>query len=66
MVLSNSITPQDESIIDSRGRININSYAETLICQKCGKEYISRGKNDPGFCKECYEEMNFIDGPLKI
>ena len=60
MVLSSSTTSQEEP----KEQININSYAETLICQKCGKEYISRGKNDPGFCKECYKEMNLIGGPL--
>lgn len=56
MVLSNTI-PQNET--DS---ITLNSYAETLICKFCGKEYISRGKYDPGYCKECGREL--IGGPL--
>ena len=30
---------------------------EILTCKVCGKEYVSRGKNDPGICREC-EEAN--------
>lgn len=56
MVLSNS-NPQN-----STDRIQLNSYAETLICKFCGKEYVSRGKHDPGYCKECSREL--IGGPL--
>lgn len=26
---------------------------ETLMCKFCGKEYPSRGKHDPGYCREC-------------
>lgn len=26
---------------------------ERLDCKICGKEYISRGKYDPGYCREC-------------
>lgn len=37
-------------------------HAETLICKKCGKEYKSTGKKDPGICKEC--RMIFNGGPL--
>lgn len=56
MVLSND-TPQN-----STDPIVLNSHAETLICKFCGKEYISRGKHDPGYCKECGREL--IGGPL--
>lgn len=37
-------------------------HAETLICKKCGKEYKSTGKKDPGVCKDC--RMIFNGGPL--
>lgn len=37
-------------------------HVETLICKKCGKEYKSTGKKDPGVCKEC--RMIFNGGPL--
>ena len=40
----------------------IGDHAETLICKKCGKEYKSTGKKDPGVCKEC--RMIFNGGPL--
>lgn len=36
--------------------------AETMLCKKCGKEYKSTGKKDPGVCKEC--RMIFNGGPL--
>lgn len=57
MVLS-SKTKQDQT----EERITINSYAETLTCKFCGGSYISRGKHDPGYCKEC--AMVFLKGPL--
>lgn len=56
MVLSNT-TQQNAS-----DPIVLNSYAETLICKFCGKEYISRGKYDLGYCKECGAELR--GGPL--
>ena len=37
-------------------------HAKTLVCKKCGKEYKSTGKHDPGICKEC--RMTFNGGPL--
>lgn len=37
-------------------------HTETLVCKKCGKEYKSTGKKDPGICKEC--RMIFNGGPL--
>ena len=44
-------------------------HADKLICRLCGKQYISTGKNDPGFCRQCLREMDeenamLIDGPL--
>lgn len=56
MVLSNE-TRQNNS-----EQIVLNSHAETLICKFCGKEYVSRGKYDPGYCKECGAELR--GGPL--
>ena len=50
-----------KQIVDSIKRIQINGYSEKLICTKCGKEYQSTGKKDPGICKEC---MIFSGGPL--
>ena len=26
---------------------------ETLTCKYCGQEYVSRGKYDPGYCRDC-------------
>ena len=40
---------------------------ETLTCTICGREYPSRGKNDPGYCRECEETMterHYNGGPL--
>ena len=53
-----------KQIADSFKRLRINACAETFICKKCGKEYISRGKMDPGICPECKRENTFIGGPL--
>ena len=40
-----------------------------LICKMCGKEYHSRGINDPGYCKECERALreaqsSRLGGPL--
>lgn len=57
MVLSN-----DSNQVQSQEPIAINSYGELLTCKFCGGSYISRGKHDPGYCKEC--AMVFLKGPL--
>lgn len=57
MVLSN-----DPNKDQTQKPITINSYAETLTCKYCGGSYISRGKNDPGYCKHC--ALIFLKGPL--
>lgn len=31
--------------------------AETLTCKICGAEYTSRGKYDPGYCRDCEKKM---------
>ena len=38
--------------------IYAEDHAEKLKCSLCGKEYISRGKYDPGICRECEREKN--------
>lgn len=46
-------------------KVVVHAPAETLICKKCGKEYFSRGKGDPGICRECEEkEKPLVGGPL--
>ena len=44
--------------------ILINGYAETLNCKYCGKTYTSRGKNDPGYCKDCEREKGYESSHL--
>ena len=44
--------------------ILINGYAETRICNICGKPYTSRGKNDPGYCKDCEREHGYASSHL--
>ena len=44
-------------------------HADKMVCRLCGKNYISSGKRDPGFCRECLQEMDeenamLIGGPL--
>lgn len=34
---------------------------ETLTCIYCGQEYVSRGKNDPGYCRKCEKEGRQYD-----
>lgn len=38
--------------------ITAEDHAEKLKCSLCGKEYVSRGKWDPGICRECEREKN--------
>ena len=44
----------------------IYADAEKLRCSKCGKEYVSRGKYDPGICRDCEakKKAHLIGGPL--
>lgn len=45
----------------------IYGQAETLVCEHCGREYVSRGKHDPGICRECERDMQphyYVGGPL--
>lgn len=38
--------------------IYAEDHAEKLMCSICGKQYVSRGKYDPGICRECERERN--------
>lgn len=38
--------------------IYAEDHAEKLTCSLCGKQYISRGKYDPGICRDCEREKN--------
>ena len=65
MVLSDS----NEIILEPTKPIHVSGNSETLICNRCGSAYLSRGKHDPGYCKECemrYDKSEevFIGGPL--
>lgn len=55
--------PRPEVIIQAA------DHADKLTCRLCGKQYVSSGKRDPGFCRQCLREMDeenamLIDGPL--
>lgn len=48
-------------------KVVVYAPAEILTCKICGKEYVSRGKRDPGYCRECEETMKeykYSGGPL--
>ena len=51
-----------EKIKEWRDTIPVTIYAEDhaekLTCRKCGKVYVSRGKHDPGICRDCEREQN--------
>ena len=62
MVLTDEIKSSSEEVV-------VYGPAENLICGQCGKEYVSRGKHDPGICRECeylnrFENAKMIGGPL--
>lgn len=38
--------------------ITAEDHAEKLTCSLCGKQYVSRGRFDPGICRECEKEKN--------
>ena len=49
--------------------IYATDHAEHLTCRLCGKQYVSSGKHDPGFCRDCLREMDeenatLMGGPL--
>lgn len=44
----------------------IRAPTETLTCKRCGCLYVSSGKNDKGYCRDCDRTMNALlkGGPL--
>lgn len=38
--------------------IYAEDHAEKLTCSICGRQYVSRGKFDPGICRECEAKKN--------
>lgn len=56
----------EESEIRTPVTIYADDHAERLTCRKCGKQYVSRGKNDFGICRDCEakETAIMIGGPL--
>ena len=46
--------------------IYAEDHAEKLKCSLCGKEYVSRGKFDPGICRDCEakQKAHLVGGPL--
>lgn len=46
--------------------IYAEDHAEKLTCSMCGRQYVSRGKFDPGICRECEakKKAHLIGGPL--
>lgn len=42
---------------DENPHILIHAPCEILTCKICGKEYPSRGKYDPGYCRECEDKV---------
>lgn len=40
----------------------ITAPAERLTCKKCGCIYVSRGKNDCGYCRDCEQVMKALSG----
>lgn len=57
---------EDNKQEEASDQINLvaENHCEILICSKCGQEYYSSGKHDPGICKSCLAIENFIGGPL--
>lgn len=52
---------------DDPPQIVIYGPAEMLTCKICGREYVSRGKHDPGYCRGCekdLQEHKYSGGPL--
>ena len=39
-------------------------HADKLICRICGKQYASRGKYDPGICRDCEKNETMKNAQL--
>lgn len=44
--------------------VTVYAPAETMTCSVCGREYVSRGRYDPGICYECERNMAAQNAPL--
>lgn len=44
--------------------VEVYAPAEILTCSICGREYVSRGRYDPGICRECEREQAAQNAPL--
>lgn len=44
--------------------IYAEDHAEKLTCSLCGKQYISRGKYDPGICRDCEKNETMKNAQL--
>ena len=44
--------------------VSVYAPAETLTCSICGKPYVSRGKYDPGYCRDCERRILSQNAPL--
>ena len=49
--------------------VTVYAPAERITCSVCGREYVSRGRYDPGICYECERRMQqenatLVGGPL--
>lgn len=61
------INDRDNRSNNHVGPIYAEDHAEKFICKFCGKQYVSRGKFDPGnICRECEKKQNatLVGGPL--
>lgn len=44
--------------------IEVYAPAEIMTCSICGREYVSRGRYDPGICRECERNQTAANAPL--
>lgn len=44
--------------------VSVYAPAEILTCSICGREYVSRGRYDPGICRDCERNQATAGAPL--
>ena len=44
--------------------VEVYAPAEILTCSICGREYVSRGRYDPGYCRDCEQKMAYQNAPF--
>ena len=47
----------------SNPHVTVYAPAETLTCRLCGAQYVSRGKHDPGYCRDCERKILMQNAP---